>query len=208
MIDRRVILAEQQAYQRPTPAPPAGALRWFTAEQIASALSAPIENVERFWPAVAAALDELAIGDWSTTIAALATIGVEVGAFAPINEYGGNLYFEGKYGPGTDVGQQLGNVEIGDGARYHGRGFIQLTGRANYRRYGDRLGVDLEGDPELALDAGVASRILAIYFLDHGISARAAAGDWAGVRRAVNGGLNGWIRFAQLVAALEQLPTP
>lgn len=206
MNHRATVIAQQQAY-RP-PAQLQGALKWFTADQIASALSAPIENVERYWPALAAALDELAIGDRPTTIAALATIGVEVGAFAPINEYGGNLYFEGKYGPGTDVGQQLGNVEIGDGARYHGRGFIQLTGRANYRRYGERLGVNLEGDPELALDAAVASRILATYFLDHGIPAMAAAGLWVAVRRAVNGGTNGLNRFIELVAALEQLPTP
>src|SRR5204862_773156 len=99
------------------------------------------------------------------------------------------------YGPGTTAGQQLGNTQPGDGARYHGRSFLQLTGRANYRRYGQKLGVDLEGNPELALDPDISARILATYFLDRGIPAKAAAGDWQGVRRAVNGGLNGYDRF-------------
>src|SRR5438552_406834 len=42
----------------------------------------------------------------------------------------------------------LGNTQPGDGKRFKGRGPIQLTGRANYRSYGQRLGVDLESHPE------------------------------------------------------------
>lgn len=181
---------------------PQGALQWFTAQQIARTLGAPQGNVNTYWPAVAAALDEQGIGDRSTTIAALATIGVEVGSFAPINEFGDDAYFERNYGPGTSAGAQLGNVNPGDGARYHGRGFIQLTGRSNYRRYGQRLGVDLEGNPDLALEASTAARVLAMYFQDHGVQALAGKPDWAGVRQAVNGGMNGWQRFADFVDAL------
>ena len=198
-------VAQQQRPRNPSPRY-VGAARWFTAKQIAATLGAPLVNVERYWPALAAALDELAINDRLTTIAALATIGVEVGAFEPINEIGGPTYFESMYGPGTPAGTQLGNTQPGDGARYHGRGFIQLTGRGNYTRYGQRIGVDLEGNPDLALEPDTSARVLAAYFLDHGIPTRAGAGDWAGVRRAINGGMNGWIKFAGLVAALEQLP--
>lgn len=178
---------------------------WPAVERVAGILGAPLANVRANWPLVSAALDELGIGDRATRIAALGTIGVEVGAFAPIHEYGSDAYFEANYGPGTSAGQQLGNVNPGDGARYHGRGLIQITGRSNYRRYGQRLGVDLEGNPDLALDPATSARVLATYFLDHGIPARAAAGDWAGVRRAVNGGLAGWDRFATIVEALKTL---
>ena len=98
----------------------------------------------------------------------------------------------------------LGNTGPGDGARYHGRGFIQLTGRANYAKYGQLLGVPLEDDPDLALTASVAAGVLALYFKDHGLAAVARKGDWEGVRRGVNGGLNGWDRFSGLVQALEK----
>jgi Putative peptidoglycan binding domain len=96
------------------------------------------------------------------------------------------------------------NTRPGDGARYHGRGFIQLTGRANYAKYGQLLGVPLEDDLDLALTAPVAAGILALYFKDHGLAAVARKGDWEGVRRGVNGGLNGWDRFSGLVQALEK----
>lgn len=49
-------------------------------------------------------------------------------------------YFEGKYGCNTKVGQKLGNTEPGDGARYFGRGYVQITGKANYARISKRLG--------------------------------------------------------------------
>ena len=88
--------------------------------------------------------------------------------------------------------------------RYHGRGYIQLTGRANYRTYGEKLGVPLEKKPDLALRPDIAAKVLAAYVNDHGIAKLAASGDWQGVRRAVNGGLNGWDRFSTLVQGLQQ----
>ncbi len=170
----------------------------FSAQQVAEVLGAPLANVERHLPAIFAALDELGVGDRATTIAAIATIGVETGSFAPIPEWASGDAYEGR--------ADLGNTEPGDGRRYKGRGFIQLTGRANYRNYGRRLGIDLEGNPDLALDSEIAARVLARYFVGRAIPEKAAAGDWGGVRVAVNGGWNGWQRFADLVDALEALP--
>ena len=108
-------------------------------------------------------------------------------------------------------------VQPGDGRRYKGRGFIQLTGRANYRSYGNILGVNLEGNPDLALDPDIASQVFAVYFTDHRIRWLAApaplmnsadlarAGEWEGVRVAVNGGRNGLALFLQYVNALSAL---
>jgi len=168
--------------------------------EIAGLLGSPPANVQQNWPAVYAACARNGLTDCPTMIAVVATIGTEVGAFAPINEFGGTAYFTKMYEGRKD----LGNTHPGDGARYHGRGFIQLTGRANYAKYGQLLGVPLEDDPDLALTASVAAGVLALYFKDHGLAAVARKGDWEGVRRGVNGGLNGWDRFSGLVQALQK----
>jgi putative chitinase len=56
--------------------------------------------------------------------------------------------------------RELGNLAPGDGARYCGRGYPQLTGKKNYLKAGTALGVDLVGHPELALEPGVAAKIM------------------------------------------------
>jgi putative chitinase len=113
----------------------------------------------------------------------------------PIDERGGDRYFNTRYGPATKVGKRLGNTKAGDGARFHGRGYVQLTGRANYARAKTIIGVDLIGSPELAKDPLVAYGIamqgmsdgwftgkkLAHYFKDD------TAPDWVNARRMING---------------------
>ena len=186
----------QGAAPRPRPAGGTG----LTPAAIASIVGCPLANVQTHWPALQQALAECGLSDRASTIAAIATIGTEVPSFEPINEYGGDSYFTKLYEGRAD----LGNTHAGDGARYHGRGFIQLTGRVNYRAYGQKLGVGLEANPDLALDAAVAARVLARYMRDRNLGALAAQGDWQGVRKGVNGGLNGWDRFSSLVQKLEQ----
>ena len=167
---------------------------------IARAMNSPSENVKRHWPAIRAACVENDLTDRMSIVAVLATIGTEVGSFEPINEFGGTKYFTQHYENRRD----LGNTQPGDGARYHGRGFIQLTGRANYRSYGQKLGLPLEERPEQALKPEVAARILGRYFKDRQIADDARRGDWKSVRHKVNGGLNGWDRFSLLVGRLER----
>jgi predicted chitinase len=166
---------------------------------IAAATGCPPENVRRYWPGIQAACVEHGLCDRPTVIALVATIATEVASFEPINEFGSDAYFTEHY----EGKAFLGNTQPGDGVRYHGRGFIQLTGRANYSGYGAKLGVPLEDQPELALDPAVAARILARYFKDRGIAEDARKGDWRTVRKKVNGGFNGWDRFNALVARLE-----
>ncbi len=78
----------------------------------------------------------------------------------PVTEYGPKSYFS-KYDPGTKLGKQLGNTEPGDGYRYRGRGYVQITGRANYVRAGEKLGISLRDYPDKALDREVARQIFA-----------------------------------------------
>lgn len=83
----------------------------------------------------------------------------------PVDEGGGTAYFTRMYDPlpaGNRpwVATRLGNTKPGDGALFHGRGYVQLTGRGNYRKAGAILGVDLEGRPELAKVPANAARIM------------------------------------------------
>ncbi len=161
----------------------------------------PIENVRSNWPLVESAINRHEIGSLNTMIAAIATVAVETGRFSPIRERGGPAYFQKMYEGRAD----LGNMQPGDGAKFYGRGFIQITGRANYTDYSRQIGVDLVATPDIALDPIYAAEILALYFKARGIPALADAGKWESVRRRVNGGLNGWDRFSQYVAALSNV---
>jgi putative chitinase len=85
---------------------------------------------------------------------ALATAYLETAhTMQPIEEFGGPAYFFRMYdkaGNRPAVAAQLGNTMPGDGVKYHGRGYVQLTGRANYSKATAKLGVDLVNHPELA----------------------------------------------------------
>ncbi|MGB6907125.1 MAG: glycoside hydrolase family 19 protein, partial [Methyloceanibacter sp.] len=54
----------------------------------------------------------------------------------------------------------LGNTQKGDGVRFHGRGYVQLTGRSNYGKAGKLVESDLLNDANLALDPAIAGKIL------------------------------------------------
>lgn len=99
----------------------------------------------------------------------LATAYLEVDrTMQPINEYGGDRYFFRMYdidGDRPAKAKELGNIQPGDGVKFHGRGLVQLTGRNNYRTMTrlvtmPRWGIDLETEPDLALRADIAVAIM------------------------------------------------
>lgn len=85
----------------------------------------------------------------------------------------------------------LGNTRPGDGYRFIGRGFIMITGRANYARYAALIGQPLIDKPELLEQPLHAAQAAAAFWKATHINARADADDVSGVTRLVNGGLNG-----------------
>lgn len=106
----------------------------------------------------------------------------------PIYERGQKSYFD-KYEPTTKIGKALGNTKPGDGYLFRGRGFVQLTGRANYRKAGDRLAMDLVKNPDDALKAEVSAVILVKGCLDGWFTGKRLAdySSFYDMRRVVNG---------------------
>lgn len=110
----------------------------------------------------------------------------------PIYERGPRKYFR-KYEPGTRIGKRLGNTVVGDGYRFRGRGYVQLTGRRNYRDASRRLGVDLVKEPDRALEPELAAKILIKGMMEGWFTGKALPqyikekADYVRARRTVNG---------------------
>ena len=186
----------------------------FTPERVAALFpGARPEAIEAHLPLVLEALADEGLDDPLMVVMALATIRAETGGFEPIAEAvsSWNTPPDGPPFALYDQRDDLGNRGPGDGAAYRGRGFVQLTGRDNYRRYGNRLGVDLLADPDRAQDPRTAARLLAAFLQAHEARIRAALAidDLAAARRAVNGGSHGLEAFASAWRAGEaMLRTP
>lgn len=161
----------------------------------------PRGNIRAHLPNVLAGLRSCGLTDRDMLLMALATIRAETEGFVPIDEfvsrYNTDKVAFDKYELGTQKAVDLGNIEPGDGARFKGRGFIQLTGRDNYTRIGGQIGVDLVGEPERANDSVLAGRILAQFLANNedAIRVALAEGDLREARRLVNGGSHGFDRF-------------
>lgn len=103
-----------------------------------------------------------------------------------------NAFFNEVYGGNFGV-VQLGNTQAGDGSKFVGRGYNQITGRANYTRVGNAIGVDLANNPELLEKPEIAAKAAAQYFkssFDAGksiIKARYGVTDLSQVKDTIKG---------------------
>jgi predicted chitinase len=107
----------------------------------------------------------------------------ESAGFKRMHEYASGKEYEGR--------RDLGNVYKGDGVRYKGRGFIQITGRDNYRRAGQALGLPLEDRPELASRPDIAAKIAVWYWASRVRPAVSNFNDTRAVTQRINPKLNG-----------------
>ena len=92
-----------------------------------------------------------------------------------------------------------GPAETDDGWRFRGRGYIPLTGKDNYKRYGEYLGLDLVNNPELAEKEDIAAEIAAEFWWRSDLNEAADVLDLIAIRKRVNGGLIGFNEFKGLV---------
>jgi len=159
------------------------------------------DHLESNLPCVISALRAAQLADKPMILMALATIRAETGSFLPISEFESEFNTSRGGHPFDlyDSRADLGNRGVPDGERFRGRGFIQLTGRANYALHGAAIGLgeQLIENPDLANDPDIAARLLASFLKTHEERIRAAlsGGDLREARRLVNGGSHGLDEF-------------
>jgi putative chitinase len=161
-------------------------------------------------PFLQKAMEEFTIDRPPRAAAFLAQLAHESGQLRFMEEIWGPTPAQRRYEPPTRLAARLGNTEPGDGKRFKGRGPIQLTGRANYRRYGKFLGVDLVAGPELAATKEVGFRVAGLFWKQNGLNELADAQRFKAITRRINGGFNGLadrISFYERAKALFQVPS-
>ena len=136
-----------------------------------------------YLPFIQQAMQEFEITSYLREAAFLAQLAHESGELRYMEEIASGAAYEGR--------KDLGNTQPGDGKRYKGRGPIQLTGRANYQKYGGLLGLDLVNDPTIAATPQVGFRIAAQFWKLNGLNALADQQDFKQITKRINGGYNG-----------------
>jgi hypothetical protein len=154
-------------------------------------------NIAANLPFVINGLRARSLTDRPMALMALATIRAETEGFVPISE--GRSRFNTRRTP-FDLYEgraDLGNNQRGDGPRFKGRGYVQLTGRSNYTRISSQVGANLVAEPDLANDPTLAGLILAQFLKNKEGRIRSALANrnLRLARRLVNGGSHGLPRF-------------
>ncbi len=129
---------------------------------------------------------------------ALATTHHETGfTMQPIQEKGGNEYKRRLYditGEKPERAKKMGNTTPGDGIKYAGAGYVQLTWKNNYALAGKKLKLDLVNKPELVLVARNSAAIMFLGMQEGWFTGKKFADyftgpktDWVNARRIING---------------------
>lgn len=136
------------------------------------------------------AMTEFRITTPERQAAFLAQIGHESGGLRYSRELWGPTPAQVRYEGRAD----LGNTQPGDGSKYRGRGFLQITGRANYAAAGDALHLDLIGHPEILEEPDMCALSAAWWWQSHGLNERAddvSRDSFIRITAIINGGTNG-----------------
>lgn len=169
-------------------------------------------NIVQNLPYVTAALAAFGLNDVNMICVALGTIRAETEGFVPIAELPSHFNTLPGQAAFSAYENKLGNKKPGDGARYRGRGYVQLTGRENYQKFGTVLDIPLVDIPDIACAPEVAGCLLAAY-LNANREKLANALDrnsLKAARKVVNGGSHGLDRFSETfrMAQEEFAPKP
>lgn len=166
---------------------PSGPIGNVNVENIVKALPSANQKAAReHFPGILAECQKQGVTDKAQIAYILATTVHESGAGAHLEEFASGSAYEGR--------SDLGNNQSGDGVRFKGRGYVQVTGRNNYTDWSRRLGIDLVGNPEKAEDPAIAARILVQGMKEGTFTGKKLSDyigngktDFNGARRIVNG---------------------
>lgn len=135
------------------PSGPAGNVGNINVENLVNAVDPGYRAAARqHWPHIVAEANKQGVTNKAQLAYILATTVHESGAGKHMEEFASGNAYNGR--------RDLGNTQPGDGPRYKGRGYVQITGRNNYRDWSRRLGIDLVGNPNLAKNPATAAKIL------------------------------------------------
>lgn len=156
------------------------------------------KNIDVFLEPLQNTLEKYQINTPKRIACFLAQIAHESGSLRYVKEIASGEAYEGR--------KDLGNIYVGDGVKFKGRGLIQITGRANYQALGKYLGIDLIAKPEL-LEQPLYAALSAGWFWDkRKLNALADIMNFEKITRLINGGLNGYEdRLKYLDAAIKVL---
>lgn len=143
----------------------------------------PAAKCADYLPFLQQAMAEFDITSYLRETAFLAQLAHESAELRYMEEIASGAAYEGR--------KDLGNTQPGDGKRFKGRGPIQLTGRANYAKYGQLLGLDLINDPTIAATKEVGFRIAGQYWKLNGLNELADQQQFKAITKRINGGYNG-----------------
>jgi putative chitinase len=176
---------------------PKTAIQFLTVEQLLSiAQNATRDRVALLTPYLNRAMVEFNITTLLRQAHFIAQVAHESDEFNALEEYASGEDYEGR--------EDLGNTQPSDGVRFKGRGLIQITGRSNYKRCGDALGIDLIRNPIRLAEPELACRSAGWFWDSNQLNGDADGDDVRTVTRIINGGFNGLEHRIQLLDAAKQ----
>lgn len=174
-----------------------------SAQIIAVATGATVARAIEYLVHLEAAMADFDINTPLRKAMFLAQIGHESGGLRYTSEIWGPTPAQRRYEGRAD----LGNIRPGDGSFFRGRGFIQITGRANHKSISDALGVDFLANPEWLAMPEWAAPSAAWWWKKNGLNELADTGSVERCTRRINGGLNGLAdrqaRYAKALAVFK-----
>lgn len=145
--------------------------------------SAQVVNIKKYIDLLNNAMPRYDINTHHRIASFLAQLLHESGSFMYVKEIASGKAYEGR--------KDLGNIEVGDGVKFKGRGLIQLTGRANYKQIGKDFGIDLINQPELLETPKWAVESACHFWKSHNLNDISDKYDIVRVTKIINGGKNG-----------------